>query len=164
MTTAIVVTYDSSRWMRACLTALRGTPTIVVDNASRDDTVALVRREFPEVRVIPRPDNRGYAVAVNEGCRAVPNEDVIILNPDLVAPPGSIAVLEAYLAANPRVGIAGPRLMFPDGTIHHTSPFAAISFGERDGKPPRASLVALDAAIKKSGLDGGLHPGVARQA
>ena len=52
-----------------------------------------------------------------------------------------------------RVGVA----MGPDGTIHHTSPFAAISFGERDGKSPRATLVAFDAAIKKSGVDGGLH-------
>ena len=52
-----------------------------------------------------------------------------------------------------RVGVA----MLPDGTIHHTSPFAAISFGERAGKPARQSLVALDAAIKKSGVDGGLH-------
>jgi 2-dehydropantoate 2-reductase len=55
-----------------------------------------------------------------------------------------------------RVGVA----MSADGTIHHTSPFAAISFGERDGRPPRASLVALDAAVKKSGVDGGLHANI----
>jgi 2-dehydropantoate 2-reductase len=55
-----------------------------------------------------------------------------------------------------RVGVA----MSPDGTIHHTSPFCGISFGERDGKPPRPSLVALDAAIKKSGIDGGLHENI----
>jgi 2-dehydropantoate 2-reductase len=52
-----------------------------------------------------------------------------------------------------RVGVA----MSPEGTILHTSPFAAISFGERDGRAPRASLKELDAAIKKSGVDGGLH-------
>ena len=55
-----------------------------------------------------------------------------------------------------RVGVA----MGPDGTIHHTSPFAAISFGERDGKSPRAALVAFDAAIRKSGVDGGLHANI----
>ena len=55
-----------------------------------------------------------------------------------------------------RVGVA----MGPDGTIHHTSPFAAISFGERDGRAPRASLKELDAAIKKSGVDGGLHANI----
>jgi 2-dehydropantoate 2-reductase len=52
-----------------------------------------------------------------------------------------------------RVGVA----MTPDGTIHHTSPFAAISFGERDGQAPRKALAELDAAVKKSGVDGGLH-------
>ena len=55
-----------------------------------------------------------------------------------------------------RVGVA----MTPEGTIHHTSPFAAISFGERGGKEPRASLKELDAAVKKSGVDGGLHPNI----
>jgi 2-dehydropantoate 2-reductase len=52
-----------------------------------------------------------------------------------------------------RVGVA----MTPDGTIHHTSPFAAISFGERDGQAPRKALAELDAAVKTSGVDGGLH-------
>jgi 2-dehydropantoate 2-reductase len=55
-----------------------------------------------------------------------------------------------------RVGVA----MTPEGTILHTSPFAAISFGERDGKPARKALVELDAAIKKSGVDGGLHQSI----
>jgi 2-dehydropantoate 2-reductase len=53
-----------------------------------------------------------------------------------------------------RVGVA----LSPEGVILHTSPFAAISFGERDGKPARKALVELDAAIKKSGIDGGVHP------
>jgi 2-dehydropantoate 2-reductase len=52
-----------------------------------------------------------------------------------------------------RMGVA----MTDDGVIRHTSPFAAISFGERDGKPARPSLVALDAAVRTAGIDGGLH-------
>ncbi|MBL0897231.1 MAG: 2-dehydropantoate 2-reductase [Reyranella sp.] len=55
-----------------------------------------------------------------------------------------------------RVGVA----MNEQGHILHTSPFAAISFGERDGKPPRAALTALDAAIKSSGVDGGLNANI----
>ena len=55
-----------------------------------------------------------------------------------------------------RVGVA----MGPDGTIHHTSPFAGISFGERSAAAPRPALVELDAAIKKSGVDGGLHKNI----
>ena len=55
-----------------------------------------------------------------------------------------------------RVGVT----LSPDGAVLHTSPFAAISFGERDGKPARQALVELDAAIKKSGVDGGLHKNI----
>lgn len=55
-----------------------------------------------------------------------------------------------------RVGVA----MNDKGEILHTSPFAAISFGERDGKAARPALVALDAAIKKSGVDGGLNANI----
>ena len=55
-----------------------------------------------------------------------------------------------------RVGVA----MNDKGEILHTSPFATISFGERDGKPARAALAELDAAIKKSGVDGGLNANI----
>ena len=55
-----------------------------------------------------------------------------------------------------RVGVA----LSKEGHVLHTSPFAAISFGERDGKAPRAALVELDAAIEKSGVDGGLHKNI----
>ena len=52
-----------------------------------------------------------------------------------------------------RVGVA----MSPKGEILHTSPFATISFGERDGKAARPALGELDASVKKAGIDGGLH-------
>lgn len=48
----------------------------------------------------------------------------------------------------------------PDGEVRHTSPFAAISFGERSGKPARPSLTALDAACRKAGIDGGLNANI----
>jgi len=117
VTTAIVVTYDSAAWIRACFAALADIPTIAIDNASRDNTVAIVRSQFPAVRVIARPDNGGFAVAVNEGCRTAPNDDVLLVNPDLVVRPGSVGLLQEYLAAHPRVGIAVPRLVYPDGTL-----------------------------------------------
>jgi GT2 family glycosyltransferase len=116
VTTAIVVTYDSAEWVRPCLTALAGVPTVVVDNASRDGTAAIVRAEFPSVQLIVRPTNGGFAVAVNEGCRAAPDDDILLANPDLVVRVGSVAALDAYLAAHPRVGIVVPRLVYPDGS------------------------------------------------
>ncbi len=55
-----------------------------------------------------------------------------------------------------RVGVA----LSPDGAILHTSPFAAISFGERDGKAARPALLELDALVTKAGIDGGLHKNI----
>ena len=52
-----------------------------------------------------------------------------------------------------RIGVA----LSAEGAVLHTSPFAAIAFGERDGSEGRAALAALDEAVKKAGLDGGLH-------
>ena len=46
------------------------------------------------------------------------------------------------------------------GEVLHTSPMAVFTFGELGGEPPRASLVELDVAIKKAGVDGGLHPDI----
>jgi 2-dehydropantoate 2-reductase len=63
---------------------------------------------------------------------------------------------DAVVGGLARVGVA----LSPDGAILHTSPFAAISLGERDGKPARPALVELDAAIKKSGIDGGVHKNI----
>ena len=71
-------------------------------------------------------------------------------------------VLEAKFGAGrvaggvARIGVA----LSPEGEIRHTSPFAAFSVGERDGKAARPALVELAAAIKKAGLDGGLHPDI----
>ena len=59
-----------------------------------------------------------------------------------------------------RVGVA----MTEQGVILHTSPFASISFGERDGKPACPSLVALDTAVKQAGIDGGLHANIVQDA
>lgn len=55
-----------------------------------------------------------------------------------------------------RIGVA----LSPEGVILHTSPFAALSFGERDGKPPRQALVELATAIKQANIDGGPHANI----
>jgi GT2 family glycosyltransferase len=120
-TTAVVVTYDSERWIRRCLTALASMPTIVVDNASRDGTASIVAAEYPDVRLLRRRTNGGFAVAVNEGCRMAPHSDILLVNPDAVVRPDGVITLETYLREHPRVGIVVPRLINPDGSIQHSA-------------------------------------------
>jgi GT2 family glycosyltransferase len=149
VTTAIVVTYDSAGIIDACLRALAGTPTVVVDNASRDETVELVRSGHPEVRVLVRRSNGGYARAVNDGIRAAGSDDVLVVNPDVEVAPGAIAALEDHLAAHPSVGIAVPRLVYPDGTTQESvrtfpNPVALLARRTPFGRTRRGRSILAD--------------------
>jgi N-acetylglucosaminyl-diphospho-decaprenol L-rhamnosyltransferase len=80
----IIVTYNSAAEIGACLDAAlaSGADIVVVDNASRDGTMAEVARRG--VRFISNPDNRGFAGAVNQGFAELMNPYVLLLNPDAV--------------------------------------------------------------------------------
>src|SRR5262249_53063094 len=89
---------------------------IVVDNASTDGSPAMVAERFPGVRLIETGANLGFARGVNAGLRASRGRHVAVLTPDTEPGPGSLATLVRYLDAHPAVGLAGPRLRYPDGT------------------------------------------------
>ncbi len=93
------------------------TEVIVVDNASTDNSVGMVRRQFPHVRLIALPANVGFSEGNNMGIRASRGRYIFLLNPDTVAHPGSIEALVECMQAHPEAGIAGPRLLNPDGTL-----------------------------------------------
>ncbi len=119
----IIVTYNSANVIRACLASLAPDvqsgllEVVVVDNASADGTPDLVRREFPWARVVAGRDNVGYSKGVNVGIREARARYLFILNPDTVVKRGAVAKLLEYMDANPGVGIAGPKLVFEDGTV-----------------------------------------------
>lgn len=117
---ALVITHNSAGHLAACLeSCLRfagqfPSGILVIDNASTDASRSIARG-FPQVRLIANEDNRGFAGAVNQGFRALPDADaVLILNPDveLLSPPATLA--EALLA-NPEAGAAGGLLLGSGG-------------------------------------------------
>ncbi|MEV4119952.1 glycosyltransferase family 2 protein [Micromonospora sp. NPDC049645] len=117
--TAVVVTHNSQRQIVAALSALRQAqiPVRLVDNASTDGTVDLVRRRFPEVDVIASATNTGFASAVNRAAAGVDTDVVLLVNPDCVVSPGTVAELVRVIRDRPSVGIAGPRLIDAHGRI-----------------------------------------------
>ena len=113
--TAIVVSYDSAEVLPVCLEALarEGIPAIVVDNASRDASVAVA--ESVSARVIRNARNEGYGRANNIGIRQAQTDYVLIVNPDLVLQEGAAAALLAAAQTWPDAGLFAPRIVEPDG-------------------------------------------------
>ena len=92
---------------------------VVVDSGSTDDTVDLVRREFPDVRVLTT-ENRGFASANNRGLEVVDAEWVLFLNPDTRILSGTLEELVSLLRARPTVGLAGVRQIDENGVMDPT--------------------------------------------
>ena len=133
----VIVTYNSASQIDACLGSLSAHPpsvdheTLIVDNASPDDTAAAVRQRWPGVPVIDAGGNVGFASASNMGIRQTVGELVLLLNPDTVVPGGAIDTLVASLDARPDAAAVGPRLVDATGR-------AELSFGAMIG--PLAEL------------------------
>jgi GT2 family glycosyltransferase len=90
---------------------------IVVDNASTDGSVEMVRSEFPQVTLIANPENRGFTGGNNQGIAAAQGRYVLLLNPDAEALDNAPAALTRFMDAHPDVGLIGPQLLFPDGQV-----------------------------------------------
>jgi len=112
----VVVTYDALPWIEDCLASVRGEQVVVVDNGSRDGTVALVRERFPEVRLV-ESENRGLGAGWNVGIRETESRYVLLLNADAWLVGDALARLVAFADERPRAAVVGPRLLNPDGTL-----------------------------------------------
>jgi len=110
----IIVSFNCRDALRQSLRSLPAVRTIVVDNASVDGTVAMLRAEFPALIIIANETNCGFAAACNQGFAASTEPFVLLLNPDTINPP--VTQLVDYLTAHPNVGACGPRILNPDGS------------------------------------------------
>jgi GT2 family glycosyltransferase len=126
----VILNYNTREHLRTCLTALLAegssafgggslqAEVFVVDNASADGSAEMVASEFDWVRLIRSPRNGGYAFGNNQALPLARGEAVLILNPDTLLAPGSLAALVQTLRCHPEAGIVGPKLVRPDGSMH----------------------------------------------
>lgn len=118
---AVIVHYrtpaETERAARAVAETSPGTEILIVDNASGDGIAARLAAGLPAARVVAEAVNRGYGAACNRGAREAGRPYLLFLNSDAYARPGSVDALAAALDADPRAAAAGPRLLFPDGSL-----------------------------------------------
>ncbi len=120
-----MVTYNSARFIPACLESLRQagaelrTELIVVDNGSADDTLALVNEAWPGATIIQNDRNLGFAAANNIGARQSRGDYLLLLNADTVFLDDHLN--EAFEHAR-RTGVAilGPRMVGADNRVQRT--------------------------------------------
>lgn len=91
---------------------------IVIDNNSTDNTVALIRSQFPTVQVIANTENKGFGPANNQGLSFSIGEFLLFLNPDMRVQEGSLDHIFAWMKQHPDVGIASVKLVDEKGTLN----------------------------------------------
>lgn len=122
---AIVLTWNGRAHVERCLASIAAQTappdeTLVVDNGSLDDTVALVRAAAPWAHLVVLERNVGFAPGMNYGARLVSGDILLLLNQDVALHPAACAALRAVFATQPQVGIVGAKLLAADGvTIQH---------------------------------------------
>lgn len=118
----VILNYKTKGLLRQCLQGIMDAnlpvdhEVIVVDNASHDGSTEMVREQFPQVRYISHDRNVGFGAGMNIGLRAAAGDYLLILNPDVAVFSAAVVRLLEYIRRHPKVGIAAPKLINPDGT------------------------------------------------
>jgi len=115
--TLCIVNYNGARFMvgtvgAAVALAEQFAEILLVDNASTDDSVAIVQRNFPSVRILRMNDNRGPGAARNAGLRVALSSRILFIDNDVTLSPDCTGTLVAALAARPTAAVAAPRILY----------------------------------------------------
>lgn len=158
----IIVNYNTAALLQACLTSVQSQTgatfeVFVVDNASADDSVARVKKNFPWVDLIESPVNLGFAKANNMAINRATGRYLYFLNPDTEVRPGCFAAMLRFMGSHPMVGMAGTSIVYPNGSpqssVENRYPGERHARDELSGLPGSiawllgASLIARSEAI-----------------
>lgn len=118
----IIVNYNTKALLRGCIDSIRkmsrtvSYEIIVVDNASRDGSVDMLLREYPDILVLPQNANLGFGAANNAGAARASGKYLLFLNSDTVLENDALGLFYEYAEAHSKnFGIAGAYLRRPDG-------------------------------------------------
>ncbi len=149
----VIVNWNTRDYLKQCLETVMVSQDIsfrvvVVDNASTDDSMEMLRSNFPEVELIASETNGGYPYGNNVGLRALGFQGIgevgadapryaLLLNPDTEVPPDALSEMVKFMDSRPDVGMSGPKLILPDGSLdkacRRSFPTPAVSFYHYSG-------------------------------
>ncbi len=113
----VIVNYNVKYFLEQCLLSVRQAmagingEVWVVDNASADGSVEMVRQRFPEVQLIANDTNTGFAVANNQAIRLANGAHILLLNPDTVVAEDTFRQCLAFMEAHPEAGGLGVKML-----------------------------------------------------
>ncbi|MGI5914983.1 MAG: glycosyltransferase family 2 protein [Anaerolineae bacterium] len=119
----IIVNWNTRDLLEQCLASVYETAAdmchevIVVDNASTDGSVEMIRRRFPDVQIVQNHENVGFARANNQAAQVATGRYLLLLNSDARLCPGALGALRSVLRDRPCAGIVGARLLHADGAF-----------------------------------------------
>ena len=129
----IIVNWNTRHLLAKCIHSIYETcqgidlEIILVDNASEDGSVTMVRRSFPEIRLIENTENVGFVRANNQAIAHCQGRYAVLLNSDTELLPNSLVNALQFMDDHPKAGIAGVRLLNPDGTFQASyTPFPTL--------------------------------------
>ena len=119
----VIVSYNVRDILRQCLQTLFARSkdldmeVFVVDNASGDDSAEMVRKEYPQVRLLANKLNLGFAAANNQAFALAQGDYVLLLNPDAFVRSGALAKALSFMKRTPSCGICGGRILDSSGNL-----------------------------------------------
>lgn len=119
----VIVNYNVSSFLDQALLTLKDAikdieaEVFVVDNASTDDSTGMVRKKYPWVNLIENEKNVGFARGNNIALRRVTGKYILLLNPDTVLRRNTISIMKTFLEEHQDAGLAGCKVINPDGTL-----------------------------------------------
>lgn len=123
----IIPNWNGARFLPTCLDALERqtydpVEVIIVDNASSDDSCAIIRSQYPDVILIELPENRGFTGACNTGIQAANGDFIALLNNDTEVDSGWAAAVVDAFGRHPQVGSVASKMLLFDQRDHiHTT-------------------------------------------
>ncbi len=122
----VIVSWNAKAYLNQCLKTLtpracrHAMEVIVVDNASSDGSPEMVEQNFPQVRLIRKDSNLGFAKANNIGVAASTGKYAALINSDVEVLPDCLTRLVDFCDSQPDVGMAGPRVIGGDGKLQRS--------------------------------------------